>query len=684
VPKWIKVLVFLAAALIVLIVAAVLLVPSLIDLNTYKPRIEAQLSAAVGIPVKLNGPIEPSLFPFIGAKLSDVRLKNPPGFPEDDMAMVNTFEVRVRLIPLLKRHVEVSRFVIKEPQITLIKHKNGRGNWEALGPSGPAGEQKPSGEKTPPDSSGGGGPTIENLVINEFSISDGHLVFFDQSADTRKEINKINLLLDDTSLSTPVKLSFSAIADNKPLSVEGVIGPVGAQPGKDPIPLDLRFSVLEQIASRVRGQVHKTADSINYSLTATIDSFSPRQLLEQFQKPPAMRTTDDQVLRKFEATFQLSGDEKSVQVSDGKMTLDDSRIAFSGRASEFQKPVVKLEATVDRINLDRYLPPPDDAKQPGNGEKSPSEAGPQEPAKPQDYSSLRDLVLEGNFKAGEIIVKNARLQNLQARATARNGIINLDPIIMQLYSGRLAIAAKVDVRDQTPRTTLDAEMSGVQAGPLQEDLLEKERILGTVAANLDLRFTGDGPEEIRRSLSGNGNLAFTDGAIVGIDLAGMVRNVGSAFGLMQNPTQKPKTDFSELILPFTIRSGVISVEQAQLQSPLMRVAVEGTANLASEELKMRVEPKFVATLVGQGDTQQRSGLMVPVIVGGKISDPQFRPDLESIVKQQLPNEKQLRRKANEEVDRTKQKIQTDLEEKARDLMRGLPFGGAAPSREFGN
>jgi AsmA protein len=65
------------------------------------------------------------------------------------------------------------------------------------------------------------------------------------------------------------------------------------------------------------------------------------------------------------------------------------------------------------------------------------------------------------------------------------------------------------------------------------------------------------------------------------------------------------------------------------------VTAAGDANLVKETLDFRVEPKVVATIKGQGDTQQRSGLMVPVLVSGTFAKPSFAPDLAGMAKKQL-------------------------------------------------
>jgi AsmA protein len=140
---------------------------------------------------------------------------------------------------------------------------------------------------------------------------------------------------------------------------------------------------------------------------------------------------------------------------------------------------------------------------------------------------------------------------------------------------------------------------------------------------------------IKKTLNGNGQIRFNDGAIIGIDLAGMIRNVKAAFGLEQKPAQRPRTDFAELNAPFSIKQGLVHTPQTSLKSPLVRVIAAGDANLVKETLDFRVEPKVVATIKGQGDAEQRSGLMVPVLVSGTFSDPQFAPDLAGMAKKQL-------------------------------------------------
>jgi AsmA protein len=115
----------------------------------------------------------------------------------------------------------------------------------------------------------------------------------------------------------------------------------------------------------------------------------------------------------------------------------------------------------------------------------------------------------------------------------------------------------------------------------------------------------------------------------------MVRNLKSAFSASEKSAEKPKTDFAELTVPFSIKDGIVQTPGASLTSPLLRVTAEGTADLNQETLAMRVEPRAVASLKGQGDTKERSGLMVPILVTGTFSDPRFAPDLKGVLEKGL-------------------------------------------------
>ena len=97
--KWILITI---GGLIILVIAALLIIPLFVDMQKYKPEIEKKVAEITGRPFAIEGNMDLSLFPWAGVSLSDVQLGNPPGFGEKNFLSVKSFEVRVKLLPLLQ------------------------------------------------------------------------------------------------------------------------------------------------------------------------------------------------------------------------------------------------------------------------------------------------------------------------------------------------------------------------------------------------------------------------------------------------------------------------------------------------------------------------------------------------------------------------------------------------------
>jgi AsmA protein len=628
--KTIKWTAIIAGGFIVLVIAALLIIPMFVDIQKYKPEIEKRVAEATGRPFKLGGDLGLSLFPWAGISLSDLHLGNPSGFKEKDFVTVKSFEVRVKLLPLISKDIQVKRFILKGPRIVLERLKDGKGNWEGIGkPSGGVPPKPPKDEKEPAEKKPGPGLPIKSLAVGEFAITEGYVLFIDHAKGERKEISGMNLRLKDVSFDRPIHLALSASLDGKPLSLEGTIGPMGKEPGKGTIPLDMAVMALKQLNVSLKGKLTDPASKLGFDLALRVSPFSPRKLVESLGQPFPIKTSDPKALSSVALKFNLKGTPQDVSISNGVLDLDDSKLTFAISAKEFSKPDVKFDLNLDKIDMDRYLPPSSE-KKPGQAEKK--AAAPASEKKKTDYSPLRKLVLEGTIRAGEIRAHGAKIQDLNMKITGKNGLFLLDPLALKLYEGDMTSKGTFDVREDIPKTNMELRIKQVQVGPLVRDLMKKDVIEGAVKADMDIRMEGDDADRIKRTLNGKGDLLFNDGAIVGIDLAGMVRNVEATFGLAEKGAEKPRTDFSELHAPFTITNGLVHTPQTSMNSPLLRVLVAGDAHLVKESLDFRVEPKVVTTIKGQGDTEKRSGIMVPVLVSGTFSEPKFRPDLEGMLK----------------------------------------------------
>lgn len=641
--KVIKYFLLFAGGLVVLTLAAIFVAPKFIDVQKYKPLLVEKVAAATGRKVSLGGDLNISVFPWVGVSFTDLRLGNPEGFEGKDFVKVKSFEAHVKVMPLLSKEVQIDNFVLDGPEIYLEKRKDGRGNWERLG--GAAGNetvQKGQVSKGEQERFG-----LKSIEISKFSIINGTISLVDKQRGSSKEISSLTLQLTDVSLERPIALIFSAMIDGKAVGGSGQFGPLGSKPGEGRLPLDLTITALEQLEAKIKGQLDNPAGDLSYKLKLDVTQFSPRKLLSSQKMVFPVETSDPAVLDAVALSMNLSGGAKSAVVTDGKIMFDGSKIELSGNANTFTPLNLVLDGSLDSIDLDRYLPP---RKEQAKDQTASNVTGAvQEKKRKTDYEPFRKLLVDAQLAVGELKVQGGKMHNINMHLTAKNGIIKAAPFTMELYGGKVSSTAVVNVQTAVPATSIELKTENIQVGPLLKDFAKKDVLEGTLVSSLVLTTKGDMPEEIKRTLNGKGELLFTDGAIVGIDLAGMVRNVQASFGLADRPTEKPRTDFAELRAPFTIKDGLAFTPETALQSPLMRVSVSGTANLVTETLDMKIQPKFVATLKGQGDTAKRQGLVVPVLVKGTFDAPVFSPDLTALLQGQLPDAESVKKALEQEL-----------------------------------
>ena len=89
------------------------------------------------------------------------------------------------------------------------------------------------------------------------------------------------------------------------------------------------------------------------------------------------------------------------------------------------------------------------------------------------------------------------------------------------------------------------------------DAIKFDRIEGAANADLAITTRGGSQRQLVSALAGAGKVKFLNGAIRGINLAAMVRNVATAL-LDSGASETQKTDFAELGGTYLITKGVLT------------------------------------------------------------------------------------------------------------------------------
>jgi len=643
--KWTAIII---AIIIVGVIAALLITPQFIDTARFKAPVEQYVFEATGRPVSIGDDIELSLFPWAGISFSDFEIGNTEGFDDSKFLSVKAAEVRIKLLPLLSLRVLVDRIIINEPHISLVTDKNGEVNWNFSKETAQTETSDRSGTK---DTSG---LPIVSLLIEKIRVTNAVVTITDQRNDTNREISGLNLALDDLSFDRPIGVSFSAIVDDIPTSIEGSIGPIGDPPGKGTILVNLQITALNQLTVQVNGTIENALENPIADIALQVAEFSPRTFAQELgQELPAM--ADPSVLNRLSLKAHVKGGTESVAISDGILVLDDSTMNFTAQARDFDKPDLGFDLSLDRINLDRYLPPTEDDTQeishPASTKTSPQKT---------DYAPLRKLVLDGTVSIGELIVNNTKIDSTKFVITAKDGLVQLDPLNIALYQGTINGTATINVKSDSPATKVQLAVDKLQVAPLLRDALEKDFLEGTLQAQINMTMRGDGAASIKQSLNGTGDLNVTDGAIIGVDLNAIISDPKSALSSSQET--EARTPISELTAPFTMKNGLFRTTGTSIKSDRFNLLATGTADLVAEKLDFQLDSTLVKTKVRKdGTTKVRKRKAIPVNVTGTFDKPKFSADMQGLGEDQLF-------KALEDDDPTSTKSQVS------DLLKGFLSG----------
>lgn len=405
--------------------------------------------------------------------------------------------------------------------------------------------------------------------------------------------------------------------------------------------LDLTFATTPEAVTVERfdvttgvGRLHATTSVKNFdapaiSGTLLLEEIKPRMLLAALGQP--LETADPEVLGSAAVSIDFTASKQHVDIGRFALSFDDSRLQGTVGVKDFDKPAIRFALDLDAIDIDRYLPP------------SAEEPVPLAAAAPAvarlPVETLRALDIDGTLRIGKLKAYNVSSERIELRLVAAGGRLRINPASADLYGGTYRGDIGLDVRGDTPRMSLDETLTGVQVGPLLGDLTGEQRLTGNARVAAKLTAEGIDPEQIKRTLNGTASFAFTDGAIAGINLAQMIREAyaklkGQPVAATSEPNQ---TDFTELTGSLTATNGLLENRDLSMQSPLLRIAGSGQANLPTEAIDYLVKASVVGSLQGQGGATiaELKDVTVPVRIRGTFSEPSFSIDLESVLTEQV-------------------------------------------------
>jgi AsmA protein len=201
--------------IVALLIVAAIALPFLINVNSFRPQIESNLSSALGRPVKVGNL---SLSILSGSVEADqLSIADDPKFSKAPFIQAKSLQVGVELMPLIfSKQLNVTKLVIEHPEISLLRNREGIWNFSSLG------NQSKSAEKT------SGAPA--NVNVAKLDLNDGTITV-GSMAGKRKPIvyDKVNVTVRNFSFTNAFPVVASArLPGGGSLKIDGSAGPINS------------------------------------------------------------------------------------------------------------------------------------------------------------------------------------------------------------------------------------------------------------------------------------------------------------------------------------------------------------------------------------------------------------------------------------------------------------------------
>ena len=585
--RFLKFITTLLIILVVLVAGAAVILPRVIDPNNYRDEIAGLVYDASGLELNINGPIGWSVFPWVGLSLEDVTVK---GRENSQLAKLTNAEVSVKLLPLLGKKVEVQTATLNGLELTLIKNKQGKGNWEVSKP-----EKTEAAETEVTDVSSESPASSPPLELDIASIDVSGLLFSYEDQQTGQKY-----LIDEAGLTTgtihnqePVNFNLKARINMPDLILVSTISGTLSFNLEQGV-FDLSDLVIKahpdvdkaEILS-ITGNLHLEQQPLLAKGVLDVVRFNPEQLFQQLKiELPAMSDPNAFTQLSFKSSFTTDG--KRFDADTLKLTLDDFNIDGYFKMTDIEKQQMKFSFTGNDLNLDKYLPAvssaPVKTADSGAADKQPASATKEQPLIPEEL--IRSLNLDGDMKLNSLTVANLRFDKPSVVTRAANGEADVS-IASDFYQGKIKLDSSVNVRQKNnPALGAVANISGISLEALATAIPELKPVHGTVDANLDVNTKGQLQSVLTKNLNGTVKFKINNGEFINANFDKMVCE-GVAFirkADLEKTDWGNSTKFRDLSGSFIINNGVASNNNLIAALTNLNLKGDGKINLVQQTL----------------------------------------------------------------------------------------------------
>jgi len=696
-------------ALIGLVVIGIVAILLIVDPNDYRDDIAKLVQEKTGRPLEIRGKLDLKIFPWLALNIHDVTLGNPPAYGKEPFLTVQTASVGVKLMPLLKKQVQVSRVAVEGLSVTLVSRGKEENNWKDLGES----------KGKEPTASSGPAPKVS---IEGVDVSKSMLVYRDEAEKKVSRLSglevhtgavggsdpvkaQIKLSYDEGGAPTVAQLEAKALVqildEGKRLEVKdldasgtwfgsapekgagGSASPEKSAKPSEPLQFSLRSPAiavgmesetlapttlaikLGDLPVQVTAKGEKLFGDYIIDGTLGIERTSARKLMQSFGiEPPVTRDPNALAAFALKSGYRLTT--KQAQLSSLDLTLDETRVRGSAGIEDLDTMAMRFDLGVDAINLDRYMGP-EEKKDEKKKEAAANTKAAAAPPTDLPLELIRSLNLAGQLRVGRATVENLPFTDIRLPLEVKESRAHLGPTQAKLLGGGYNGDIVLDARPARAVLTVNEHAKGIDIGALMKAGFETDRVVGRGDANAALTATGNTDAALFKTLSGKIDFNVKDGAVNGMDIWYEIRRAVALFKRQAAPQPSPgvpKTTFEALTGSAVLTNGVLRNDDLIADLTYLKAKGKGTLALESQAIDYRIVTEVYklpadAAATGLADLKAAE---IPVTITGTLADMKIRPDVEGYLKARFKKE------VDQKVDEKKEELKKKLGDKLKGIL----------------
>lgn len=516
--------------LLLLVIVAAGITLRKFDANDLIGPIQQHVRDATGRELTIHGGAELKLSLEPKLVINDVALGNAAWGASPQMLTAKRIEAQVALLPLLRRRVDVVRFALVEPTISLETDGKGNGNWQigSAAGEGAGAARSPSG-----------------LAFGDLAISNGTMTYRDGATGKVTNIAIETLSLHARDPQSPISAQFRGKVDDIAVSVEGDLGPLDALLQRRwPYPVTLQGEVNGQKAS-VKTQMNIQSGRVGLE-AMTVQTGASTIIGEAVIVQQGAR---NKLTFRFAAPSFALADLPPAGAAARAVAAARATTAAHGVADE-PIPVALLRA----IDAEGEI-------------------------------SIGELALAGGSRLTRlqlpIKLQDGRLDipALQASVFGGTAIANL---------------SLDTAHQPAPALALHAQLKGMDLGALLAAAGARREVRGgKTDVRIDIGATGSTPRQWESTMSGTVTAVVGPATLVNtkIDLDSPLNKLGAAVNPFHNVD--PSTELQCAVIRLPLHHGVAEIERSiAIETQKFGATASGTLDFRSQTLDLAIRPQI--------------------------------------------------------------------------------------------